>query len=286
MFLSFKARSLIYIELIRLNKPIGILLLLWPTLWALWAAKRGVPDIKNLVIFIFGVILMRSAGCAINDYADRDFDGQVGRTKNRPLATNRIASYEALLIACTLSVVAFFLVLMTNIKTVYLSFFALVLASIYPFMKRVTYFPQVILGAAFAWAIPMAFMATNNEVSYSSWILYGAALVWTVSYDTLYAMVDKEDDIAAGIKSIALFFGEWDRFMVGLLQLLTLVMLFFFGLSQSYYFMYYGGLLAAFLLFLFQQKKIYSRKKEAYFSAFIDNHWVGLVIFLGFIFGV
>ena len=196
-----------FVQLTRLDRPIGIYLLLWPTLWALWIAAEGVPSLKNLLIFVLGVVLMRSAGCVINDFADRNFDGHVARTKNRPLATGRISPKEALLFFAVLVLLSFGLVLCTNATTVWLSFGALGVAALYPFMKRYTYYPQAVLGAAFSWGMPMAFTAETGELPAAAWLLFVANVIWTVGYDTYYAMADREDDLKIGVKSTAILFG-------------------------------------------------------------------------------
>ncbi|MDX1344056.1 MAG: 4-hydroxybenzoate octaprenyltransferase, partial [Reinekea sp.] len=210
-----------YIKLTRLDRPIGIYLLLWPTVTALWLAAEGFPDLKTLLIFVAGVVFMRSAGCVINDYADRKIDGHVKRTLNRPLAVGLVSEKEAITLFSSLIVLSFVLVLFTNPLTVKLSFIAAALASSYPFMKRYTYLPQVVLGAAFAWAIPMAYTALSVPLQDLTWLLFSATVIWTVVYDTLYAMVDRDDDLKIGVRSTAILFGESDRLMVGLLQILA-----------------------------------------------------------------
>jgi len=210
-----------YIRLARLDKPIGIYLVLWPTLWALWLAAQGLPSLDVLAIFIVGGVLMRSAGCVINDFADRKIDGEVERTTHRPLATGELSVKNALVFFCILCSLSFILVLQTNELTIYLSFGALALASIYPFMKRYTYLPQVVLGAAFACSVPMAYAAQTNELPKIVWLIYTATVIWTVAYDTMYAMVDREDDIKIGMKSTAILFGKADRAIIAFLQLLV-----------------------------------------------------------------
>jgi 4-hydroxybenzoate polyprenyltransferase len=276
----------LYADLIRLDKPIGIFLLLWPTLWALWAAAGGLPDIKILVIFVLGVVLMRSAGCAVNDFADRHVDLKVERTKNRPVAVGKIKPLEALIVAAMLSFISFLLVLQTNLKTILLSFIALFLAISYPFMKRWTYFPQIVLGAAFAWSIPMAFSAVNHQIPMTAWVIYVATLVWTVSYDALYAMVDREDDLAAGVKSIAIFFGQKDKLAIALLQSVFLVLMCWVGWLEQYQIPYFISIFFASILFLYQHYLIRHRQRMACFRAFLHNNWVGFVLFIGFYFGV
>lgn len=270
-----------YLQLMRINKPIGIFLLLWPTLWALWVAAEGVPNVLNLVIFVLGVVFMRSAGCVINDYADRDFDLHVRRTQDRPLTSGRVTTKEALLLFATLVFTSFVLVLFTNLETIYMSCGALFLASLYPFMKRYTYFPQVFLGAAFAWAVPMAFTAETQSVSEVTWLLYAATLLWTIAYDTQYAMVDREDDLKIGIKSTAILFGEMDNIAIISLQVLTLCTLLLAANQLSAGIFFYLGLLAATGFFVYQYTLTQHRDRDMCFKAFLNNHWVGASIFTG-----
>jgi 4-hydroxybenzoate polyprenyltransferase len=270
-----------YWRLMRMDRPIGTLLLLWPTLWALWIAAKGVPSIKNLVIFVLGVIVMRAAGCVINDFADRNIDGRVKRTQDRPLATGRVSGREAIALFITLSLVAFGLVLMTDPLTIKLSVGGLVLAFCYPFMKRHTHLPQVVLGAAFAWGIPMAYAAEAGELSRHMWVIYLAVVLWTVAYDTFYAMVDRDDDIKIGVKSTAILFGEQDRLITGALQLMTLYALMLVGNRFELGGFYYAGLAIAAGLFTYQQWLIRFRARAACFKAFLNNNWVGLAIFAG-----
>mgnify|MGYP000872784570 CR=1 FL=1 len=272
-----------YIRLTRLNKPIGALLLLWPTLWALWLAAEGVPNWDLLVIFILGTFVMRSAGCVINDFADRKIDGHVARTRDRPLATGEVSAREALTLFVVLCLLAFGLVLLTNSLTIRLSFGGLALAFCYPFMKRFTQLPQVVLGAAFAWGIPMAFAAQKGELNQTIWLVYLAVVLWTVVYDTFYAMVDRDDDLRIGVKSTAILFGEQDRAITGFLQLLTIVALILVGRRFELTFPYYIGLGFASALFAYQQWLIRYRERNACFKAFMNNNWVGLVIFIGVI---
>lgn len=276
-----KARLRLYIELTRFNRPIGSYLLLWPTLWALWIAAGGIPSAKLLLIFVLGVFLTRSAGCIINDFADRELDGHVKRTAQRPLATGKISSKEALTLFAVLMLMAFGLVLSTNPLTIGMSVIALLLASLYPFMKRHTHLPQVVLGAAFGWSIPMAFTATQNALPDIAWLIFAAKLIWTVAYDTMYAMVDRDDDLKIGIKSTAILFGHWDRHIIGLLQFLTLLLLVFLGLALQLSLPYYSGLLAAAVLFIHQQRLIFMRERESCFRAFLNNHYAGMAIFAG-----
>ena len=270
-----------YARLMRLDKPIGILLLLWPTLWALWVAAEGLPSLSNLIIFVLGVILMRSAGCVINDYADRDFDLHVRRTKDRPLTSGRVTTKEALSLFIVLVLTSFILVLFTNTETIYMSFGGVFLAALYPFMKRFTYFPQVFLGAAFGWAVPMAFTAETGTVSESTWLLYVATLLWTIAYDTQYAMVDREDDLKVGIKSTAILFGEMDNIAIISLQALALVTLLLAANQLSAGIFFYLGIIVAGGLFAYQYTLTQHRNTEMCFKAFLNNHWVGASIFLG-----
>ncbi len=282
-FLSDSRQSTIYsyLQLMRINRPIGILLLLWPTLWALWIAAQGIPSFSILMVFVSGVILMRSAGCVINDWADRHFDGKVTRTQNRPLVTGAIPAKHALYLFVALSLIAFSLVLSLNSKTIYLSFGAVALAAIYPFMKRYTYFPQVFLGAAFSWGIPMAFMATTEKIPDVAWLLFFANVLWILVYDTQYAMVDRNDDIKIGIKSTAILFGDADKFIIGLLQGLVIFALLMVAIKEQLHWVFYVGLAIASGLFYYQQILIRKRKADNCFKAFLNNNWVGIVIFLG-----
>jgi len=270
-----------YALLMRINKPIGTLLLLWPTLWALWIAAEGVPDPLILFVFVAGVFLMRSAGCVINDYADRDVDPHVKRTKNRPLAQRQVSSKEALILSLVLALSAFFLVLLMNQLTIILSFIAVILAATYPFMKRYTYLPQVHLGAAFGWAIPMAFAAQTQEIPTIAWLLFVVTVVWTTAYDSMYAMVDREDDIKIGVKSTAILFGESDRVIIGVLQFTMLLGWFAIGSQLSMTWPFYVALLVASSLSIYQQILIKERDEQLYFSAFLNNNWLGMAIFIG-----
>ena len=269
------------LQLIRFDKPIGTLLLLWPTLWALWIAAGGVPDYDVLAIFIIGTFLTRSAGCIINDLADRQMDGGVARTNNRPLVTGAVSEKEAMALFVALMLLAFVLVLFTNTLTIGLSLGAVLLASCYPFMKRYTHLPQVVLGAAFSWGIPMAFAAQLERLPTALWLLYLGNLLWTVAYDTKYAMVDREDDLKIGIKSSAILFGEHDRLMVGILQVLCLLCLYLAGQAFGLGLYYNLSLLAAAGLFGYHLYLIRHRQPEACFKAFLHNNWVGMVIFAG-----
>ena len=270
-----------YFELVRLHRPIGIFLLMWPALWALWIAGDGQPPWGVVAIFVLGVVLMRSAGCAINDYADRHFDGYVRRTKARPLAAGTIGPGEALGVFVVLCLLAFGLVLMLNWQTVALSFVAVGLAVIYPFMKRFTHLPQVFLGAAFGWAVPMAFMAITGGIPGFAWLLFVAAVVWALIYDTQYAMVDREDDLKIGIKSTAILFGRQDLLAVGFLQALMLALLSAVGLSAGLGLPYFLGLAVAAGLALYQQWLISERQPARCFQAFLNNNYYGMVVFIG-----
>lgn len=274
----------LYLQLMRANRPIGSLLLLWPTWWALWLAAGGTPPLHLLFIFTAGVFLMRSAGCVINDLADRHVDGHVQRTAQRPLAQGLVSTREALGLFATLCVAAFLLVLLTNQLTVMLAFAALALATLYPFAKRHTYLPQVVLGAAFGWSIPMAFAAVTGELPRGAWLLFIGNLLWTVVYDTFYAMVDRDDDLKIGVRSTAILFGEDDRIITGMLQASTLLVLVLVGGQFELGYWYYVGLIAAGALFVWQQHLVRGRERSACFRAFLNNNWVGAVVFLGIFF--
>lgn len=271
----------LYWRLMRMDRPIGALLLLWPTLWSLWLAAKGMPSLKNLLIFTFGVIVMRAAGCVINDLADRKIDGNVARTKYRPLATGAVSSREAIGLFIGLCLLAFALVLMTNLLTIELSVGGLFLACCYPFMKRHTHLPQVVLGAAFAWSIPMAYAAEVGSLHENIWLIYLAVVLWTVAYDTFYAMVDRDDDLKIGVKSTAILFGEQDRLMTAILQILALYALVLVGNRFELGLYYYLGLGVAGSLFVYQQWLIRFRARDACFKAFLNNNWVGLAVFVG-----
>ncbi|MEZ9232064.1 4-hydroxybenzoate octaprenyltransferase [Vibrio amylolyticus] len=280
---SDKARA--YWQLMRLNRPIGSLLLLWPTLWALIVAAEGLPRWDVTLVFVFGVVLMRSAGCVINDFADRKIDGHVKRTKNRPLPSGQVSSKEAIGLFLLLAVTSFLLVLTMNPLTIQLSFAGIVLAFIYPFMKRYTYLPQLFLGLAFSWAIPMAWAAQTNELPLMVWYLFVINAIWTIAYDTQYAMVDRDDDVEIGIKSTAVLFGRFDKMIIGALQLVTMIMLILLG---DYYVLgdaFYWGLLVVGALFVFQQWLIRHRDRDLCFSAFLNNNYVGMVITIGLLAG-
>jgi 4-hydroxybenzoate polyprenyltransferase len=273
-----------YASLMRLDKPIGIFLLLWPTLWALLIASGGNPDPKVLLIFVAGVVLMRSAGCVINDYADREFDRHVSRTQNRPLTAGRVTTKEAKVLFVILCLFAFVLVLQLNLLTVGLSVIGVLLAAIYPFLKRVTHLPQVFLGIAFGWSVPMAFAAQTGSVPQIAWLMFVATVLWATVYDTLYAMVDREDDRVLGLKSTAILFGESDRQIIGLLQVMLLISLLMIGHQAELGLVYYLGVLFAAGFAGWQQYLIRFREREACFKAFLNNNWFGAVIFLGILF--
>ena len=278
----FKLENLAaYGRLIRFERPIGTLLVLWPCLWGLWLAAGTFPSLENVLIFAVGAFVMRSAGCAINDYADRHIDGKVERTRQRPLATGEISEGEALGIFAILIVVAFGLVLMTNTKTVLLAFAGLGLAALYPFTKRFFHSPQLVLGAAFAWPIPMAFSAETNNLPSSLWLLFAATFLWIVVYDTYYAMADRADDLKIGVNSTAILFGHADLVICAILQLCVLLLLVVVGRQFACGGWYYAGLLAAALLFVYQNLLVQKRAPEQCFKAFLNNNYVGMAIFTG-----
>jgi 4-hydroxybenzoate polyprenyltransferase len=270
-----------YLLLIRFHRPIGTLLLLWPTLWALWIASAGRPDPEILIIFLAGVFLMRSAGCAINDFADREVDPHVRRTRSRPLAAGRITPAEALLVAATLALIAFLLVLRLNPLTIKLAIAGGFLAASYPFLKRYTSLPQFYLGLAFGWSVPMAFAALNGTVPWIAWLIFASVVCWAGAYDTMYAMVDRKDDLRIGVRSTAILFGKADRLIIGLLQASTVGILVLVGHRAHIGPWYQAGLLVAALLALWQQYLIRDRAPDACFRAFLNNNLFGLVIFCG-----
>jgi 4-hydroxybenzoate polyprenyltransferase len=269
-----------YLQLMRLEKPIGTYLLLWPTWWALWLAAEGIPPWHLLLVFTAGVVLMRSAGCVINDYADRHWDGAVERTSARPLASGVVTGTEALQLFGLLVSLAATLLLFLNWQTVLLSLVALLLASVYPFMKRYTHLPQVVLGAAFSWGMPMAFMAIQLQLPALLWLLYLANLLWTVAYDTYYAMVDRPDDVKVGIKSTAILFGDYALPIIAVLKLLTLLLLIAVGYIAALHWFYYLFLLAAAGCFVYQYR-LASASRQGCFHAFLHNHYVGMLVFAG-----
>jgi len=279
--MNFRERLPLYLRLIRFDRPIGTFLLLWPTWWGLWLAAEGRPSPGNLLIFTAGVFLMRSAGCVANDYADRYIDGHVERTRERPLASRQIGEHEALAVGAVLALTAFALVLLTNALTVWLSFAGLALAAVYPFLKRHTHLPQVGLGLAFSWGIPMAFAAQREALPPTLWLVFFAAVLWSVVYDTFYAMVDRDDDIAIGVKSTAILFGEADRLVTAALQALVLLLLWLAGRQFGMGVPYSVALLAGAVLFAWQQRLIRERERERCFRAFLNNNLFGLAIFAG-----
>lgn len=272
-----------YIRLTRINRPIGIFLVLWPALWSLWLAAEGWPDVKLIIIFTLGCVMMRSAGCVINDFADRRFDGKVQRTRQRPLATGEVKPMQALMLFAVLSILSFGLTLMTNALTIKLALIGVLLAVIYPFTKRFTHLPQIFLGAAFAWAVPMAFAAQAGTVPASAWLVYVLVVLWAVIYDTFYAMVDRDDDLKVGIRSTAILFGELDRVMTGALQAMMLLGLVLVGGRFELGAVYYVSVAVAGALFVYQQYLIRNRAKDSCFKAFLNNNWVGLAIFCGIV---
>ncbi|MFO3904578.1 4-hydroxybenzoate octaprenyltransferase [Enterobacter hormaechei] len=274
-------KLLAYHRLMRTDKPIGALLLLWPTLWALWVATPGLPPLWILAVFVAGVWLMRAAGCVVNDYADRKFDGHVKRTANRPLPSGDVTEKEARTLFIVLVLLSFLLVLTLNTMTILLSVAALALAWVYPFMKRYTHLPQVVLGAAFGWSIPMAFAAVSESVPLSCWLMFLANILWAVAYDTQYAMVDRDDDLKIGIKSTAILFGRQDKLIIGILQVAVLGLMVAIGYLNQLNGAFYAAVAAAGVLFIYQQKLIANREREACFKAFLNNNYVGLVLFVG-----
>lgn len=277
--LSWQHRAY-YWQLTRMDKPIGIYLLLWPTWWALWLAAEGVPDVVILLVFTAGVILMRAAGCVINDFADRKVDGKVERTRGRPLATGVVSATEALQLFGLLLLLAAALLLFLNQSTRMLALIAVALASCYPFMKRYTHLPQVVLGAAYSWGIPMAFMALQGNVPWYAWLLYLANLCWTVAYDTFYALVDKPDDLNAGIKSTAILFGRFAQQIIALLQFSFLVMLAAIGYVTQLSWPFFLALILTLPAFIYQHY-LAKQSRAGAFKAFLHNHYVGLIIFIG-----
>ncbi|MEA3641696.1 MAG: 4-hydroxybenzoate octaprenyltransferase [Lamprobacter sp.] len=278
---DWRVRFDAYVRLIRLNKPIGIFLLMWPALWALWLAGEGHPPWQVAIIFVLGVVLMRSAGCAINDFADRKLDGHVARTHARPLAQGLISPAEAVAVFLLLSLASFGLVLFLNWQTIAMSVVAVTLAMIYPFMKRFTHVPQLFLGAAFGWAVPMAFTAIQETIPFYAWVLFVTTVIWALIYDTQYAMVDREDDLKIGIKSSAILFGRWDRLIVGLLQLLMLLMLIWVGLQAGRGTTFFIGLAVAAGFSIYQQWLIRRREPKPCFEAFLNNNYFGMAVFVG-----
>lgn len=268
-------------QLARFDRPIGSLLLLWPTLWALFLAAEGMPNPHVMGVFVLGVIFMRAAGCVINDFADRNFDGHVKRTAQRPMPSGKVSEREALALFGLLVLVSFLLVLTMNTLTIMLSVVAVILAAAYPFMKRYTHLPQLVLGMAFGWSIPMAYAAQAGELPAVAWLLFVANILWTIAYDTQYAMVDRDDDLKVGIKSTAILFGRFDKMSIGLLQLGTLILLIAVGAIEGMSQIYYWCLLLASSLFVYQQMLIRGREREPCFKAFLNNNYVGMLICVG-----
>ena len=278
---QIRDRLYLYWLLGRFDKPIGIFILLWPTLWALWVASEGRPSFHVLLVFIFGVVLMRAAGCIINDYADREFDPHVERTRQRPIASGKVKPKEALILFCVLSLVAFLLVLTLNSMTIKLSFIGVFLAASYPFMKRYTNLPQLVLGAAFSWGILMAFTAQAETIPRPALLLFVANVIWAIAYDTQYAMVDREFDIEIGVKSTAVLFGDMDKYFIALLQIMFVVSMWLAGQQLELGSAYYLSLLFACVLLAYQQYLIKDRLPDLCLKAFLNNNWVGAVIFVG-----
>ena len=278
---NFYKKASLYVQLTRLDKPIGIFLLLWPTLIALWIAAEGWPEPLVLFVFVMGVILMRSAGCAINDYADREIDGKVRRTKQRPLASGKITEKETLLVFSLLGITAFLLVLLMNELTIWMSLGGILLAASYPFMKRYHYLPQVHLGAAFGWSAPMAYAAQANELTAVTWLIFLATILWATAYDTMYAMVDYDDDIKIGVKSTAILFGNQDKLIIAAIQILLILNLILIGHRAELNGFYYLGVAAASLFAIYQQYLIKDRERELCFKAFLNNNWFGMAVFAG-----
>lgn len=270
-----------WLRLMRLDRPIGVYLLMWPTLWALWFAAEGIPSLKNLVIFALGLVVMRAAGCVINDYADRHVDGLVERTKARPLPAGEITPNQALWLCGFLLTTALILVLMTNPLTIALSFGGLAVTAVYPFMKRFTHLPQIGLGVAWAWVVPMAFAAQREALPPELWLIFAAIVVWTVAFDTYYAMVDRDDDLKIGIKSTAVLFGQYDLVVILVLQAATLLFMTLVGLEFQRSWIYFFSLLVSAGYFINQFRSARHRERQACFAAFLNNHRVGMVIFIG-----
>ena len=275
-----------YIRLMRLDKPIGILLLLWPTYWALFLSADGWPDFDLLIIFTLGVIVMRSAGCVINDFADRNIDKHIKRTKDRPLTSGEISPNSALVLFAVLVLIALVLVLQTNILTIQLSFVAVGLATLYPFTKRWTNFPQLVLGAAFGMSVPMAYSAQTGTLPIASGIIFLASLVWTLIYDTLYAMADREEDIKIGVKSTAILFEKYDQNIITLLQILLILIFIAMGKIFNLGLIYYFSLIIIVFFMIYHQFLMRKRQNSLYFKAFINNNYIGMTVFTGIFFSV
>ncbi|QLQ97923.1 4-hydroxybenzoate octaprenyltransferase [Providencia alcalifaciens] len=272
-----------YSRLMRIDRPIGSLLLLWPTYWALWIAAQGSPSLHILIVFTAGVFFMRAAGCVINDFADRHFDGHVERTKHRPLPSGDVTEKEAKILFAVLVGLSFLLVLTLNTMTIWLSVAGLALAWIYPFVKRVSHLPQVVLGAAFGWSIPMGFSAVSESLPLVCWLLFLVNIIWSVIYDTQYAMVDRNDDLKIGVKSTAILFGQYDKRIIGLLQVVMIGLLVVIGVLANLGLVYYGSLVLAAALFVYQQQLMINRERAPCFKAFMNNNYVGLILFFGMV---
>ncbi len=270
-----------YWILMRFDRPIGIFLLLWPSMWALWISADGFPQPLVFFVIVSGVVIMRAAGCVINDYADREFDPKVERTRNRPIAAGRVTEKEALLLFASLCLLAFALVLLLNWMTVLLSVVGALLAASYPFMKRYTHLPQLYLGVAFGWAVPMVFAAQTGSVPLTAWLLYAATILWTLAYDTMYGMVDRDDDLKIGVKSTAILFGNLDRGIIAIIQVSSILMLYVVAQVEAFTWPFYLGLVASLGLIIYQQCLIANRSKEGCFNAFLNNNYLGGSVFLG-----
>ncbi|VFP84069.1 4-hydroxybenzoate octaprenyltransferase [Candidatus Erwinia haradaeae] len=275
-----------YCHLMRINQPGGLFLLLWPTLWALWLSAMQSPPIKILLVFILGVVFMRSAGCVVNDIIDRAIDGYIPRTQDRPLPSGRVSIPEAKILSIGLLLMSFFLVLTLNMITLYLSLCGLALTCMYPFMKRYTDLPQVVLGVSFSWGIPMAWAAVSDNTPINCWLLFLANLFWVVSYDTQYAMADRSHDLKIGVKSTAILFDSYDRIIIGMLQLAVLILLILVGFVTGLHYVFYGAIFIACILFIYQQVLIAKRQECLCLRAFHHNNWVGLIVFIGIAFSV
>ncbi len=284
--MSLNDRLISYAYLIRLDKPIGTLLLLWPTLWALWLASSGVPDLKILVIFVAGTFLMRSAGCAMNDYADRDFDRHVQRTHARPVTSGKISGKEAVVVAMILALLAFWLILPLNTYTKILSFFALLVAFIYPFTKRFFAMPQAVLGVAFGFGIPMAYAAILNDIPLEAWILFVGNIFWAIAYDTAYAMVDREDDMRLGLRTSAITFGQYDVAAIAVSYAILFISQIWVAQLANLTNYFLVGWLIALACAIYHLKLISTRKREECFAAFRHNNWLGGFLFLGIVLGL
>jgi 4-hydroxybenzoate polyprenyltransferase len=278
-----RAKIRAYWQLTRMNRPIGSLLLLWPTLWSLVLSAKGMPDLNVLIVFILGVFLMRSAGCVINDFADRKVDGHVKRTQQRPLPAGLVTAKESVRLFIILALLSFALVLTMNRLTILLSIVGIILAFIYPFMKRYTHLPQLFLGLAFSWSIPMAWAAQANELPAIVWFLFVINALWTIAYDTQYAMVDRDDDLKIGVKSTAILFGRYDKLIIGILQLSTLLMLIAIGQEYQLSTIYFWSILLVGGLFVYQQYLIKQRQRDPCFRAFLNNNYVGMIITVGMV---